>query len=331
MPKQVVFSNRAFTALLAETKEKIKTETGGIFLGVMHDDVWYVIESIDPGPKSIFQPAYFEYDGNYVRHLANKTNRFYNDRLDVLGLWHRHPGSMDTFSSTDDGTIKQFTKYNDGITISALVNIDMKFRLTMYEATCASNISVPSYKKIDYKVGDDKIPKNILEITSYKDIEKQINEMFSKKSCPKSSQESQRSITAFYDSLAKYLKKLTSYKLKNGIELENSRKRRDDIIDLLIDECLFCEEKHIPFTCNPTDNNEVEFIVGAENFKFLFYIIDSSQKENYFEKRKGLFSRSKDISDVEATEGEYLCFIYEEHLHLYNGNLIKKAWEEQKK
>ena len=59
---KVVFSTRAFAALMAETTEKIETETGGLFLGTVENDTWYVIESIDPGPKSIFEVAYFEYD-----------------------------------------------------------------------------------------------------------------------------------------------------------------------------------------------------------------------------------------------------------------------------
>ena len=63
---KVVFSDRAFAAVMAETTEKIKTETGGLFLGSFEDDVWYVIESIDPGPKSIFEVAYFEYDQQYT-------------------------------------------------------------------------------------------------------------------------------------------------------------------------------------------------------------------------------------------------------------------------
>ena len=33
MPKCVVFSERAFISILVETQEKIKTETGGVFLG----------------------------------------------------------------------------------------------------------------------------------------------------------------------------------------------------------------------------------------------------------------------------------------------------------
>ena len=47
---KVVFSDRAFAAVMAETTEKIKTETGGLFLGSFEDGVWYVIEAIDPGP-----------------------------------------------------------------------------------------------------------------------------------------------------------------------------------------------------------------------------------------------------------------------------------------
>ena len=41
---KVVFSDRAFSAVLAETTEKIKTETGGLFLGTYEDDIWYIIE-----------------------------------------------------------------------------------------------------------------------------------------------------------------------------------------------------------------------------------------------------------------------------------------------
>ena len=52
---RVVFSDRAYSAILAETAEKIKTETGGLFLGAIQDDTFYIIETIDPGPNSIFE------------------------------------------------------------------------------------------------------------------------------------------------------------------------------------------------------------------------------------------------------------------------------------
>ena len=98
---EVVFSNRAYTAVLSETAEKIKTETGGLFLGIVKDNIYYIIEAIDPGPKSIFEVAYFEYDQKYTQHLINKIANLYETKLELIGLWHRHPGSFDVFSSTD--------------------------------------------------------------------------------------------------------------------------------------------------------------------------------------------------------------------------------------
>ena len=68
---KAVFSTRAFTAVKAETTEKVTTETGGLFLGIYEEGTWYIIETIDPGPNSIFQVAYFEYDQKYTQHLMD--------------------------------------------------------------------------------------------------------------------------------------------------------------------------------------------------------------------------------------------------------------------
>ena len=81
---KVIFSDRAYASILAETTEKIKTETGGLFLGAVDHDQWYVIEAIDPGPKSIFQVAYFEYDQTYTQHLINKIANLYDAQLSLI-------------------------------------------------------------------------------------------------------------------------------------------------------------------------------------------------------------------------------------------------------
>lgn len=158
MPKCVVFSERAFISVLVETQEKIKTETGGVFLGYRKGDIWYVIESIDPGPNSVFQTAYFEYDQAYINHLINKVSRLYATQPDLIGLWHRHPGSFDSFSGTDDGTNTKYAELNEQGAISALVNIDPHFRLTMYSVTLPLK-----YERIKYIVGDSYIPRDLLE------------------------------------------------------------------------------------------------------------------------------------------------------------------------
>lgn len=155
---RVVFSNRAYAAVLAETTEKIKTETGGLFLGTVQSDTWYIIEAIDPGPKSIFEVAYFEYDQKYTQHLINKVANLYDKKLSLIGLWHRHPSSFDQFSSTDDGTNAKYASMRKEGAISALVNIDPTFRITMYQVN-----SPCRYKKLLYDVGDNLIPDEFLK------------------------------------------------------------------------------------------------------------------------------------------------------------------------
>lgn len=149
MPEKIVFSQRAFLSLVCEVAEHPNTETGGLFLGYRNDDSWYVIETIDPGPMAIRQPAYFEYDKPYAEHLLNKQARLYKDTPAVLGLWHRHPSSFDRFSNTDDLTNAKFAEQCGPEIISALVNIDPEFRLTVYLAKMPL-----SYKKVDYCVED---------------------------------------------------------------------------------------------------------------------------------------------------------------------------------
>ena len=156
---RVVFSNRAYASVLAETTEKIKTETGGLFLGTVQDDTWYIIEAIDPGQKSIFEVAYFEYDQKYTQHLINKIANLYDKQLTLIGLWHRHPGSFDQFSSTDDGTNAKYASMRKEGAISALVNIDPTIRITMYQVDRPCR-----YRKIAYDVGDNLIPDEFFEI-----------------------------------------------------------------------------------------------------------------------------------------------------------------------
>lgn len=155
---RVVFSNRAYASVLAETTEKIKTETGGLFLGTMQNDTWYIIEAIDPGPKSVFEVAYFEYDQKYTQHLINKIANLYDKQLTLVGLWHRHPGSFDQFSSTDDDTNAKYASMRKEGALSALVNIDPTFRITMYQVDRPCH-----YRKIAYDVGDNLIPSELLK------------------------------------------------------------------------------------------------------------------------------------------------------------------------
>ena len=180
--REIIFSDRACNAIVSETFDKVETETGGILLGKIVDDIWYVIEVIDPGPNSIFTVTYFEYDTIYVNHLAKTISKQYETELAVLGLWHRHPGSMDTFSSTDDLTNSEFSKLNSKGAISGIVNIDPEFRLSMF------HISLPlKYTSTIFKTGDFLLPANLLtlkfkgNVTFCSGENKEITKTFTKK------------------------------------------------------------------------------------------------------------------------------------------------------
>lgn len=79
----------------------------------------------------------------------------------MIGLWHRHPGSFDQFSSTDDGTNAKYASMRKEGAISALVNLDPSFRITMYQVCRPCR-----YKRIAYEVGDNLIPDGLLKFKS---------------------------------------------------------------------------------------------------------------------------------------------------------------------
>jgi len=163
----VIISSKAYNAMIRESFAKHPVETGGILLGYILDNgLWVVMEMIPPGINGVFQSAYFEYDQDFVNYLGTSVANQYKEPLQVLGLWHRHPGSMDYFSSTDDGTNSEFASKNPYGVISGLVNIDPAFRLTMYHLDHNDGVRPRNiaYTNVDVEVGDDLIPERFFEL-----------------------------------------------------------------------------------------------------------------------------------------------------------------------
>ena len=165
----VIFSERAYKSILAETFTHGECETGGILLGHFVNKVWYIIEVVDPGLITINNNAYFEFDIKYVNHQTKIINRLYNYTLTILGVWHRHPGSMDTFSSTDISSIhKHVSESRMGI-LSMLVNVDPDLRMTCYYCSKERTLM-----KVPYDVGDNFIIKDIISLADEKKIQENV-------------------------------------------------------------------------------------------------------------------------------------------------------------
>ena len=163
----VIISDKAYNAMIRESFAKHPVETGGILLGhILEGGLWVVMEMVPPGFKSTHQSAYFEYDLDFVNYLGTSVANQYKEPLQVLGLWHRHPGSMDYFSSTDDGTNSEFASKNPYGVISGLVNIDPSFRLTMYHLDHNNGVRPRNvaYSRVDVEVGDDLIPEKFFAL-----------------------------------------------------------------------------------------------------------------------------------------------------------------------
>lgn len=168
--KKVVLSDRAYAQILSETFNRVRTETGGLLLGHFDNGIWYVVEASDPGINAVFSAAYHEGDEDYENHVCGVYSRLYKHPLVFLGMWHRHPGSMDTFSGTDDQTNYKFAGSCGNGCISALINIDPDFRITFYYVEQGKHNQV-HYSKVDVEVGDDKFEnKNVLKLATNSDV-----------------------------------------------------------------------------------------------------------------------------------------------------------------
>lgn len=293
---KVIFSKRAMTALLVETREKIATETGGVFLGKYLNGIWYVVETIDPGPRAIFKTAYFEYDQDYINHLINKISRLYSQQLDLVGLWHRHPGSLDSFSMTDDGTNSKYAELSSSGAISGLVNIDLAFRLTMY------HVSLPlNYEKIEWMVDDELIPTEIKCLKETELLVAQIGTVSAK--CKR--------VDKFTDvfmnvkkrkavaSIHNYLKRRT---ISDAI-VKNAKRFDGDIpVELLLEELEsdfdFMERTGIDYTVRIGEDGLLNLLINEENDSVLLAF---------------------------GLDNDTVVFVYNEITYKYFSGLIEKA------
>ena len=189
--QMVIFSDRAYNAIIRETFEWEPVETGGILLGhVLDNGCWLVMDVLPPGygenregDNVHHEYGYFEYNQRFVNYLAKSVAEQYKIPLELLGLWHRHPGSMDVFSGTDDTTNRSFALQSKYGAISGLVNVDPQFRVTMYYIPHSEGETAgrPGYKEVDVEViSTEDIPKIYRRLRYYDGSEASLHPYFSK-------------------------------------------------------------------------------------------------------------------------------------------------------
>lgn len=146
--QKIIIGDRAYSSIISEALAKDPYETGGILLGHYSRGIWYVVEATDSGVHSVHTTSYHEMDEQYHNHIYPVLSRLYAKDPGLLGLWHRHPGNYNTFSTTDDKTNNEYAKAVGNGTLSFLLNFTPEPKLTCYYMD--SNV----YYKPDLEIGD---------------------------------------------------------------------------------------------------------------------------------------------------------------------------------
>ena len=241
-------------------------------MGKIENDVWYIIEAIDPGPKSIFEVAYFEYDTKYTEHLINKIANIYNTELELIGLWHRHPGSFDIFSSTDDGTNAKYALMRRQGAISGLVNIDPDFRFTMY------HVSQPcKYSKIKYEVGNDKIPERLLQLKSVSKFAHLMNVRLGRKD----EYSTTVKLSSLMDKLIRFVKPTVDEK-PDKPQL-NEKEIRNRIVDEILNDIDYMSQNlGIAFNIKQKDYYVAIIQESIDGLDHIMFTYDEKNEKTYF-------------------------------------------------
>ena len=106
---------RALRAMQLELSKFDDVETGGILLGDFKDDTLIIHEATDAGYQNVIrEKATFQYNHEYVTHIASILSSLYTPPLFVAGVWHKHNRVSDgePFSHADELIHKQL-QYTD--------------------------------------------------------------------------------------------------------------------------------------------------------------------------------------------------------------------------
>lgn len=165
---KVVYSKRSFVSIISESEyfTSLGKETGGVLLGLIRDDIYYVLESILPGFSALHKSGSFKYDTDFVDYTATHIANIYKKPLDVVGIWHTHIDAPSQFSVADELMNDNFLAMSvANRVLSVIITENSKQRINCFD------ISKYGTQIVNYSVDDLLIP---YEFRQYKQVESDI-------------------------------------------------------------------------------------------------------------------------------------------------------------
>lgn len=121
----VVLSPLAWALMISQSYLNNPNETGGALLGYRDGTTVHVTVALPSGPRSQASPVMLKYNEEFQNYVFGVITELMGEKGGLLGLWHRHPGSLDRFSGVDAVAHEQFGKVLNGVgVISLLINLD---------------------------------------------------------------------------------------------------------------------------------------------------------------------------------------------------------------
>lgn len=84
-------------------------ETGGMLLGYMKNNDYFIKDHVKAGNKAIHLKDYFLPDGNYQQPILEEKYLASDGRITFLGDWHSHPYNKAYMSSLDRKTLAKIS------------------------------------------------------------------------------------------------------------------------------------------------------------------------------------------------------------------------------
>ena len=120
----VVLSPLAWALMVSQSCVANPNETGGALLGYRDGTTVHVTVALPSGPRSQASPVMLKYNEEFQNYVFGVITELMGQKGGLLGLWHRHPGSLDRFSGVDAVAHEQFGKVLNGEVLSLLITLD---------------------------------------------------------------------------------------------------------------------------------------------------------------------------------------------------------------
>ena len=111
VPIQMIYILKSLVySIVKQTDAYYPLETGGMLLGYLRENNYYVLDLIEAGPGAVHGENFFLPDGKYQQPILEQKFHKSNGLITFIGDWHSHPNGESYLSNLDMKTLKDISE-----------------------------------------------------------------------------------------------------------------------------------------------------------------------------------------------------------------------------